>query len=147
LAGFANSAVEIAERILGGYPDINEQWKLNTKLSDGRPFKKAVNDYQLPDEEGFNKLNSVRVNAFYEALRALQGVGDPKDQQLAPLLKAISTLREDDARYLANDKEAVAIAKLMKRKLCGDALDDVKRRIRERITGASAARTTSGSTS
>jgi hypothetical protein len=105
----------------------------DSTLLDGRSFSAAVNAYRMPDEQGFNKLNSVRVNAVFEPLHAVPpNTANPEHDGLLRLLTAVQLLTKDEAAYLANPKEAAALSQLMRERLAGKAHEQVRKAILDR---------------
>jgi hypothetical protein len=123
----------ILTRILGGYAEIRTHFMKDSVLPDGRRFSVAVHAYRMPDEQGFNKLNSVRVNAVFEALRAVPpNTANPEDDSLMRLMTAVQLLTQEEAAYLASPKEAAALTQLMRERVTGKALAQVRKAIQER---------------
>ena len=57
--------------------------------------------YVNPDTEGYNKWNSVRVEDFYVALKAVpNGTTDDKHASIVELLKKCAPLKLEDKRYV-----------------------------------------------
>ncbi len=68
---FTARQLAIFKHIYDGYEHTKDNWDADSALPDGRTFRDAVVSYRNPDEEGFNKWNSIRVDAFYAALDAV----------------------------------------------------------------------------
>ncbi|MGH9561353.1 MAG: hypothetical protein ACRD3S_07855, partial [Terracidiphilus sp.] len=68
---FTARQLAIFKHIYAGYEYTKVNWDADSALPDGRTFRDAVVSYRNPDDEGFNKWNSIRVDAFYVALDAL----------------------------------------------------------------------------
>jgi hypothetical protein len=78
-------------------------------------FQRAVVAYRNPDAEGFNKWNSVRVDDFYTALKAIPDAtdeGEPNNfvlpltatqTKVKMLMTVLDTLNREDAQYILND--------------------------------------------
>lgn len=112
----------IFEHIHGGYTHTQAFWDdsdpgLNsTPSTKGAPNDDTISDlakaeietrqaqlvaYVNPDTEGYNKWNSVRVEDFYVALKAVpNGTTDDKHASIVELLKKCAPLKLEDKRYV-----------------------------------------------
>ncbi len=61
----------IFRHIYENYPEISTAWNSNLTLADGRKFQDAVLDYGRKGSYAFNKLNSILVDDFYQALHRI----------------------------------------------------------------------------
>lgn len=94
LAGEARANRTPSEK--GQYLDVVAEWQHKT-VDD---YREAVVAYRDPDVEGFNKWDSVRIDAFYQALAAVQ------DGSLTVYLKlAIWRLKPEEARFVLLSKD------------------------------------------
>ncbi len=145
---FTERQFKIFSHIYLGYEHTKNNWDKNSELQGGRTFREAVSDYRDPDTEGFNKYNSVRVDAFYTALdavgtKAVQtdlekyfGIDAgrvtaldtnklPEDALVPPaftnLMGAAGKLDADDARYV--ESECPAMLAKLRRHLSSDLVD------------------------
>ncbi|UWE11616.1 hypothetical protein [Actinacidiphila bryophytorum] len=67
--GWTERQWAIFNKIYGQYEHTQDGW--NDDLPDALPgmsFRQAVLSYVDPDERGFNRLNSIRIDDFYDAL-------------------------------------------------------------------------------
>ncbi len=125
----------IFEHIWGGYSHTKKFWdnsgvdsQPSSKGSPydntlGTPEKTAIEARQTrlvayvnPDVEGYNKWNSVRVENFYQALKAVpNGTSDAADPTIVTLLERCKPLKLEDMRYIraeSPDFERMLTAKL-----------------------------------
>lgn len=69
---FSARQLAIFGHIYAEYPHTRQGWDNNPLLADGvTHFRDAVASYWNPDTEGFNKLNSMRIDDVYNALDAI----------------------------------------------------------------------------
>src|SRR5262249_44414621 len=62
-----------------------------------REFRTAVVAYVNPDTEGYNKYNSMRVKALYEALNDVaSGTNDERDDTVVAVLAVVAKLTPAD---------------------------------------------------
>jgi hypothetical protein len=54
-----------------GYPYVKICWDKNYKDGTDTEFRKLVRDFVITDDNGFNRMNSIRVDIFYNALAGL----------------------------------------------------------------------------
>jgi hypothetical protein len=96
----------IFEHVYAGYAHTKDNWDANPVI-DGKSFREHVVAYVDPDSEGFNKNNSVRVDALYEAVKKCPDNSNKID---APLVKdviaKITQLTPQDAKVVAKDNNA-----------------------------------------
>ncbi|HEX5414251.1 MAG TPA: hypothetical protein VFZ25_01210 [Chloroflexota bacterium] len=121
---FSERQLQIFTHIYKGYAYTKKGWDNNSPLAGGKTFRQAVSEYWNPDTEGFNKLNSARIDDFYRALDAVGGMAakttsetklrldvrpvsakeaDPDAPSVKALLKAIEGLHGPEADYIANE--------------------------------------------
>ena len=121
---------KIVLQIVNGYPRVAEHFDANTLLEDGRRFVEAVNAYRLPDQEGLNKLNSVRVDDFRAALQAVPaGTTDPAHPSVATLLQAAAKLTAEEGEYLRDSAQSAGMDRLLTERLSGKAADTVREKL------------------
>jgi hypothetical protein len=110
----------IFEHIFDGYQHTQDFWDdsapSNTPSTKDAPNDNTIGDpakqaiaarqarlvaYVNPDTQGFNKWNSVRVEDFYQALKAVpNGTGDEKAATVVELLNKCKPLKMEDQRYI-----------------------------------------------
>jgi hypothetical protein len=121
---FSERQLAIFRHIYREYNYVKKEWDNRSTLMNGRSFRLAVSRYWQPDSEGFNKLNSARVDDFYRALDAIGGKAsktmsemqagrdvrpvrtkesDPEAPKVKALLKVIDALEPSESRYLAHE--------------------------------------------
>jgi hypothetical protein len=123
----------IVNLIRKGYPLVGQHFDKNSRLPDGRTFREAVWAYRLPDQHGMNKLNSVRVNTFYEALKLVPAAtNDASHPAVAAVLRAAEALQPSEAEYLAEPAQASEMTRLMRERLARSALDAVTDALKSR---------------
>lgn len=97
-------------------------WGPNT-VAQVEAYRQQILNYVNPDDEGFNKYNSVRVDTYYEALSAAPDGHntryranrlDAAPNHVQDILSAIRKLKSEDADYILN--EAPDYAKLLRSK-------------------------------
>lgn len=94
---------------------IGAQWKASIEAR-----RRALVDYLNPDEEGFNKYDSVRVDDFYKALEAVPlGSADSDVKPIHILMWKIGGLGKKDARYVL--EQSVDLRKKLKAHLIDEA--------------------------
>jgi hypothetical protein len=72
-----------------------------------RRFRTEANAYGNPDNEGFNKWNSLRIDRLYNALDELAPAAALRtDEGAAELLAAVNALRKSDAQYILDPGQA-----------------------------------------
>lgn len=117
-------------------PNIDAQWK-----SDIRTLQAEIVAYVNPDEQGFNKWNSVRVDDLYKALAPVTAgfatdpaaFGTPPagdEVQVQKVIAAIARLSKQDAVYLRTESPDWTL--LLAAKLTGPALAAINRLIANR---------------
>ena len=85
----------------GSYTDSNiaDQWKQSIEAR-----RKALVDYVNPDDEGFNKYDSIRVDDFYQALDAVpKGTSTTAGKQMSNLCWKTGFLGKKDALYVLEE--------------------------------------------
>ncbi len=126
---FSARQLAIFKHIYGDYQHTKDGWDQNPVLADGvTRFRPAVSGYWNPDTEGFNKVNSVRIDDVYNALDAvgvkaartqievLHGVdaapvgagnkvSDAADPGVLNLLAQIEKLHVAEADYILNQSQ------------------------------------------
>jgi hypothetical protein len=143
---FTARQLAIFKHIHDNYSYTSEAWLRNPVMADGRAFRRAVSDYYLPDTDGFNKFNSMKVHEFYQALDNIGAkdpgtylevlhrvdtapvsaggrVTDANDHSVLALLQVIATMSREDADWVSEQSQAM-IAKI-NRHLGGAAKDKV----------------------
>ena len=121
---------KIVLQIVNGYPKVAKHFDANSLLQDGRRFVDAVNAYRLPDQEGLNKLNSVRVDHFRAALQAVPaGTDDPAHPSVATLLQAAAKLTAEEGEYLRDTSQSAGMDRLLAERLTGKAADTVRQKL------------------
>lgn len=82
--------------------------------------RQALVDYANPDDEGFNKYDSIRVDDFYQALDAVPaGTSSSSVKPMYTLMWKTGFLGKPDARYIL--EESPDMRKKMKQQLIGEA--------------------------
>jgi|GEM_PF-4892356 len=120
---FTERQLQIFTHVYQGYPYVKKEWDNNSPLSNGKTFRQAVSEYWQPDTEGFNKLNSARIDDFYRALDKIGGKAvtttsetaykldvapvstkenDPDAPDVKALMAAIEAIEGPEADYIAN---------------------------------------------
>ncbi|MFC5049170.1 hypothetical protein ACFPK9_00860 [Rubritalea spongiae] len=123
---FSPRQLAIFKHIYAEYPHTESNWDRNPMLADGvTSFRDAVAHYWNPDTEGFNKLNSLRIDDVYNALDGIgvkavptqietyhgvdaapveagNKVADKEDPSVVNLLKLIHKLRVSECEYILN---------------------------------------------
>ena len=151
--GFQWKARQLAifEEVFGGYTHTSGGWG---KKVDGKPvtktvpsgvgaalaastaqanFQAAVVAYVNPDSEGFNKWNSVRVDAAYKKIKLVSdGTSDKNDVKYKALATACFTtvgtkLLREDAQYILTGSPDWTT--LINTKLSGDAKTDFRTKL------------------
>lgn len=125
----------IFSHILKDYPVVATAWggtgaSRTTRQTD---FRRKVHAYRDPDTEGYNKYNSRRIDALYEALKAV-GVGTDlrTDPHVIALLATVDRLDRTDVDYLFDEHQAVALRKKLQWSLDGDAKTAFNERLHAR---------------
>lgn len=126
---FSVRQLAIFKHIYKEYPHTRGGWDQNPMLADGATrFRAAVSGYWNPDTEGFNKVNSMRIDDVYNALDAVgvkaaptqiehahgmdaapvgagSKVSDEKDPGVLNLLMQIAKLQVSEADYILNQSQ------------------------------------------
>ena len=121
---FSERQLQIFSHVYQGYAYTKEEWDKNSPLANGKTFRQAVSEYWQPDTEGFNKLNSARIDDFYQALDKIGGKAakttsetklkldvapvsskenDPDAPDVKALMAALDALEGPEADYIANE--------------------------------------------
>lgn len=88
-------------------------------------FQQAVVDYQDPDSEGFNKYNSLPVDAFYAALKKVPiGTQDANATEVKALRERLDGLSKEDAVYI--QEESPDFSKMVTARLQKTALEEIQ---------------------
>jgi hypothetical protein len=105
----------IWDKILATYPRIKAQaWRSD--------FKRLAAQYRDPDTEGYNKLNSWRIDVLYDALDEVPKKTTAADNaKVVAVLDAARNLDVHDARYIMGDGEAIKLQDKIDHHLAGDA--------------------------
>jgi hypothetical protein len=92
------------------YTYVQNSWGIN-----GQPpahevqrlFREAIVAYKNPDTEGYNKLDSVRIDALYTALSKVKPTTDPANKKFQDVLKAVDDFRWSDTHYVQDATQSV----------------------------------------
>lgn len=152
---FSERQLAIFKHIYAEYSHTRNGWNDNVILADGvTSFRRAVASYWNPDTEGFNKLNSVRIDNVYNALDAIGikaaptqvetlhgvdaapvGAGNKISDKTAPgvvkLLEQIDRLQVSECDYILNQSRVWPDK--LSRHLDGEALATVNAAMHRQI--------------
>jgi hypothetical protein len=114
----------VFQKIRADYPKIALAVGGDVPNAQQLRFRREVNSYRDPDEDGFNKLNSVRIDRLYNALNGVAvGAAELNAQGAEELLAAVNGLNAADAGYIRDEDRAVKLrAKIVARLAAGSPL-------------------------
>ncbi|HAS44317.1 MAG TPA: hypothetical protein DCS93_27820 [Microscillaceae bacterium] len=102
---------EVEKHIFKAYghqKSLNKSWKEDVQLADStQTFRDAIKAYQNPDTEGFNKYNSIRIDAFFKELQKYKKEYDMNSDEFKALEGTISNLKTEDAVYILTEGQAL----------------------------------------
>jgi hypothetical protein len=125
----------IFDRIRTRYPEVGDAWGHDPTATTAaqQQFRMAVNAYENPDTEGFNKYDSTRIDDLYWALEDVPAGALHRYQPLVvAAMQAFEALDPDDVAYLQDGDESVMMRQKIRAKLPRDALNEINRRFRLR---------------
>ncbi len=95
--------------------NVGAQWQSQVEVR-----RQALVDYVNPDDEGFNKYDSIRVDDFYNALDAVPvGTSDSTSKLMYSLMWKTGFLQKNEAKYIL--EESPDMRKKMKTHLFDEA--------------------------
>jgi hypothetical protein len=118
----------VFRQIYLGYAHTQDGWNQNEPVyGTGQRFRDAVLRYRDPDSEGVNKLDSPRINTFYDRLLAVPTItANPNIQAVQDLDAAGLTLTPVEATYVRNAAGARReLTREMRARLQGQALERI----------------------
>jgi hypothetical protein len=116
---------KIFAKIHDGYEHTRDGWSADLPLpGTGQTFRQAVLAYRDPDTKGVNKLDSVRVDAFYDALmRVPVNTSDAAAASVAGLTVAARGLNAAEKAYVRNTQNLPReLTDLINQRVTGNAL-------------------------
>jgi hypothetical protein len=125
----------VFRQIYLGYDHTNQGWETNDIVfGTAQRFREAVLAYRDPDTEGVNKLDSPRINVFYERLMAVPlNTANANLQQVRDLDAPVRALTPEEATYVRNATGATReLTALMNARLQGMAAERIEAILDER---------------
>ena len=106
-----SSGDKVKEHIFEAYghqKSLNKSWKEDVQLANStQTFREAINAYQNPDTEGFNKYNSIRIDAFFKALAQCSKEHNANNEEFIALADTIDKMKKEDAEYILTEGQAL----------------------------------------
>jgi len=108
---------DVKNQVLSEYDDkIGESYEENELLyNSDSTFREAIEAYKNPDNEGFNKYNSIRVNSFFKALQQCNKGHNAHNEEFIALAGTIEDLKAEDIMYILT--EGLALRNMVRARL------------------------------